>query len=144
MQASLLVPDLHGPSHPLLSEETLRNRAWHTHAHQFQPKPEGFVVQQKECVGPLCSFLHRNYPQRRICTLVRIGYLTCNLFLHKDHELMLLLINTMQRDLQSANHIEARPPNRIKNHIDVALCSLWFSRCVLPLRPFVDLPRWHA
>ncbi|CAJ1345311.1 unnamed protein product [Effrenium voratum] len=36
----------------------------------------------------------------------RIGYLTCNLFLHRDHELMLLLINTMQRDLQSANHIE--------------------------------------
>jgi len=36
----------------------------------------------------------------------RIGYLTTNLFLHKDHELMLLLINTMQRDLQSANHIE--------------------------------------
>lgn len=36
----------------------------------------------------------------------RIGYLTCNLFLHKDHELMLLLINTMQRDLQSANHLE--------------------------------------
>mmetsp|Transcript_22316 Transcript_22316/g.51701 ORF Transcript_22316/g.51701 Transcript_22316/m.51701 type:complete len:939 (+) Transcript_22316:78-2894(+) len=36
----------------------------------------------------------------------RIGYLTCNLFLHRDHELMLLLINTMQRDLGSANHIE--------------------------------------
>lgn len=36
----------------------------------------------------------------------RIGYLTCNLFLHKDHELMLLLINTMQRDLQSPNHLE--------------------------------------
>lgn len=36
----------------------------------------------------------------------RIGYLTCNLFLHKDHELMLLLINTMQRDLQSENHLE--------------------------------------
>jgi len=36
----------------------------------------------------------------------RIGYLTCNLFLNKDHELMLLLINTMQRDLQSANHLE--------------------------------------
>ena len=40
----------------------------------------------------------------------RIGYLTCNLFLHKDHELMLLLINTMQRDLQSANHIEVGTP----------------------------------
>jgi len=36
----------------------------------------------------------------------RIGYLACNLFLHKDHELMLLLINTMSRDLQSANHLE--------------------------------------
>mmetsp|Transcript_84403 Transcript_84403/g.149296 ORF Transcript_84403/g.149296 Transcript_84403/m.149296 type:complete len:951 (+) Transcript_84403:100-2952(+) len=36
----------------------------------------------------------------------RIGYLTCNLFLHRDHELMLLLINTMQRDLQSSNHLE--------------------------------------
>jgi len=36
----------------------------------------------------------------------RIGYLTCNLFLHKDHELMLLLINTMQRDLNSPNHLE--------------------------------------
>lgn len=36
----------------------------------------------------------------------RIGYLTSNLFLHKDHELVVLLINTMQRDLQSANHLE--------------------------------------
>jgi AP-4 complex subunit epsilon-1 len=36
----------------------------------------------------------------------RIGYLTCNLFLHKEHEFMLLLINTIQRDLQSANHLE--------------------------------------
>lgn len=36
----------------------------------------------------------------------RIGYLACNLFLNKDHELMLLLINTMQRDLNSANHLE--------------------------------------
>lgn len=46
---------------------------------------------------------------------VRIGYLTCNLFLHKDHELMLLLINTMQRDLQSANHIEVCDPV-LRNH----------------------------
>ena len=47
------------------------------------------------------------YAAHRI-PLCRIGYLTCNLFLHKDHELMLLLINTMQRDLQSANHVEAK------------------------------------
>ena len=29
----------------------------------------------------------------------RIGYLACNVFLHKDHEFMLLLLNTLQRDL---------------------------------------------
>ena len=34
--------------------------------------------------------------------------MTGNLFLHKDHELMLSLINTMQQDLQSANHVDAR------------------------------------
>ncbi|SBS84650.1 AP-4 complex subunit epsilon, putative [Plasmodium ovale curtisi] len=36
----------------------------------------------------------------------RTGYLSCNLFLHKDHELMLLLINTIQKDLKSDNHLE--------------------------------------
>ncbi len=36
----------------------------------------------------------------------RIGYLACNIFLHKDHEFMLLLINTLQRDLKSSNHLE--------------------------------------
>ncbi|CRG99248.1 AP-4 complex subunit epsilon, putative [Plasmodium relictum] len=36
----------------------------------------------------------------------RTGYLACNLFLNKDHELMLLLINTIQKDLKSDNHLE--------------------------------------
>jgi AP-4 complex subunit epsilon-1 len=36
----------------------------------------------------------------------RTGYLTCNLCLHNEHELMLLVINTMQRDLNSTNHLE--------------------------------------
>ncbi|SBT87695.1 AP-4 complex subunit epsilon, putative [Plasmodium malariae] len=36
----------------------------------------------------------------------RTGYLSCNLFLNKDHELMLLLINTIQKDLKSDNHLE--------------------------------------
>lgn len=36
----------------------------------------------------------------------RIGYLACNVFLNKDHEFMLLLINTLQRDLNSTNHLE--------------------------------------
>uniref|UniRef100_A0A8C9H0H3 Clathrin/coatomer adaptor adaptin-like N-terminal domain-containing protein n=1 Tax=Piliocolobus tephrosceles TaxID=591936 RepID=A0A8C9H0H3_9PRIM len=36
----------------------------------------------------------------------RTGYLSCNLFLNTDHELMLLLINTIQKDLKSDNYLE--------------------------------------
>lgn len=35
----------------------------------------------------------------------RVGYLVCNLFLHKDHELVLLLVNTMLGDLGSSNQL---------------------------------------
>lgn len=36
----------------------------------------------------------------------RMGYLACNLSLNKDSELMILLINTIQRDLASSNALE--------------------------------------
>ncbi|KJE92386.1 epsilon-adaptin [Capsaspora owczarzaki ATCC 30864] len=36
----------------------------------------------------------------------RVGYLAVSLFLHPEHELMLLLINTLQRDLKSPNWLE--------------------------------------
>ena len=36
----------------------------------------------------------------------RTGYLACNVFLHPEHEFMLLLLNTLQRDLTSTNHLE--------------------------------------
>eukprot|EP00471_Norrisiella_sphaerica_P007118 CAMPEP_0184491266 /NCGR_PEP_ID=MMETSP0113_2-20130426/19974_1 /TAXON_ID=91329 /ORGANISM="Norrisiella sphaerica, Strain BC52" /LENGTH=1192 /DNA_ID=CAMNT_0026875551 /DNA_START=119 /DNA_END=3697 /DNA_ORIENTATION=- len=36
----------------------------------------------------------------------RVGYLACCLCLHKDHELMLLLVSTIQKDLQSDNFLE--------------------------------------
>eukprot|EP00762_Andalucia_godoyi_P004031 ANDGO_05635.mRNA.1 AP-4 complex subunit epsilon len=36
----------------------------------------------------------------------RVGYLAVALTLHPDHELMLLLVNTMQRDLASSNYLE--------------------------------------
>ena len=70
----------------------------------------------KLCLGSMLVEL-LNCFHEQLLLLVRIGYLTCNLFLHKDHELMLLLINTMQRDLQSANHIEARLPTITKENV---------------------------
>lgn len=36
----------------------------------------------------------------------RVGYLAVSLFLNPNHELMLLLINTLQRDLRSSNWLE--------------------------------------
>ena len=56
----------------------------------------------------------------------RIGYLTCNLFLHRDHELMLLLINTMQRDLGSANHIEVGS-SQLSGYVCIACSSVFLS-----------------
>lgn len=36
----------------------------------------------------------------------RIGYLSVGLFLHENHELIILLINTIQRDLKSSNFLD--------------------------------------
>ncbi|XP_069101845.1 AP-4 complex subunit epsilon-1-like [Argopecten irradians] len=36
----------------------------------------------------------------------RLGYLACSLLLHEDHELILLLINTIQKDLNSSNILD--------------------------------------
>ncbi|XP_010637040.1 AP-4 complex subunit epsilon-1 isoform X1 [Fukomys damarensis] len=37
----------------------------------------------------------------------RVGYLAVSLFLHESHELLLLLVNTVVKDLQSTNLVEA-------------------------------------
>ncbi|KAK3096300.1 hypothetical protein FSP39_025479 [Pinctada imbricata] len=36
----------------------------------------------------------------------RMGYIACTILLHEDHELILLLINTIQKDLQSTNILD--------------------------------------
>ncbi|CAG8450341.1 9270_t:CDS:10 [Diversispora eburnea] len=36
----------------------------------------------------------------------RVGYLACSLFLDETHELSIMLINTLQKDLQSNNYLE--------------------------------------
>ncbi|KYO00026.1 putative AP-4 complex subunit epsilon [Plasmodium gaboni] len=62
-----------------------------------------------EMLGHDASFAHIHavklaHEKNILCK--RTGYLSCNLFLHKDHELMLLLINTIQKDLKSDNYLE--------------------------------------
>jgi AP-4 complex subunit epsilon-1 len=48
----------------------------------------------------------------------RVGYLACSLFLHRNHELLMLLVNTIQRDLKSPNVLEVRQ----RAHVCVCLC----------------------
>lgn len=36
----------------------------------------------------------------------RVGYLACTLFLQRNHELGIMLINTLQRDLKSQNYLD--------------------------------------
>lgn len=38
-------------------------------------------------------------------TLKKVGYLTTALVLDEDHELIILIINTLQQDLRSDNHL---------------------------------------
>jgi AP-4 complex subunit epsilon-1 len=54
-----------------------------------------------------CSYIHAvKLAQHASILEKRIGYLAVSVLLHEDHELMLLLVNTMQRDLKSTNVVE--------------------------------------
>lgn len=77
-----------------------------------------------EMLGHDCSLAYFNavkLTQEKQIMAKRIGYLACNIFLHKDHEFMLLLINTMQRDLKSTNHLEVGS----RNHGEVEINTSW-------------------
>ncbi|KFH14088.1 adapter-related protein [Toxoplasma gondii MAS] len=60
-----------------------------------------------ELLGHDASFAHfhavKMTNQTNNIKAKRLGYLACNLFLSEDNELMLLLINTIQKDLASPN-----------------------------------------
>ncbi|CAG8578175.1 3787_t:CDS:10 [Paraglomus occultum] len=53
----------------------------------------------------------------------RAGYLACSLFLYETHELSIMLINTVQKDLKSSNELEV-------NAAISALCSLLYPEMI--------------
>lgn len=56
------------------------------------------------------GYIHAvNMTQRPSLTEKRVGYLAATLFLDSSSELLILLVNTLQRDLKSTNHVRAAP-----------------------------------
>lgn len=62
-----------------------------------------------EMLGHDASFSHIhavNLTQSKSLLVKKIGYLACSLFIDENSELLILMISTIQRDLQSKNHLE--------------------------------------
>lgn len=62
-----------------------------------------------EMLGHDASFSHIhavNLTQSKNLLVKRIGYLACSLFIDKSNDLIILMIATIQKDLQSKNYLE--------------------------------------
>lgn len=62
-----------------------------------------------EMLGHDGSFAHFHsvvLTQHKSLLSKRIGYLTSTLFLDKDHEMLIMLVATLQKDLESHNYLE--------------------------------------
>ena len=62
-----------------------------------------------EMLGHDASFSHIhavNLAQSKNILVKRIGYLACSLFIDKSSDILILMIATVQKDLQSKNHLE--------------------------------------
>ncbi|XP_071788543.1 AP-4 complex subunit epsilon-1-like isoform X2 [Asterias amurensis] len=78
------------------------------------------------------SYIHAiKLAQQGSLATKRVGYLAISLFLHEDHELILLLVNTIQRDLSSTNMLH--------NCMALsAVCKLIGSEMVPAVLPLVE------
>ena len=62
-----------------------------------------------EMLGHDATFSHIyavNLTQSKNLLVKRIGYLACSLFIADSSEMVILMISTIQKDLQSRNHLE--------------------------------------
>ena len=62
-----------------------------------------------EMLGHDASFSHIhavNLTQSKNLLVKKIGYLACSLFIDKNSEMIILMIATIQKDLQSKNYLE--------------------------------------
>eukprot|EP01084_Bolivina_argentea_P070780 128709_1 len=87
-----------------------------------------------EMLGHDASFGHIHAVKlTRAAKLVdkRVGYMACSLCLHKDHELMLLLVGGLQTDLQSQNQLEVSTAL-------IASCKLINSDTIPAILPLVN------
>ncbi|KAI8972729.1 armadillo-type protein [Pilobolus umbonatus] len=83
----------------------------------------------------------------------RVGYLACILFLRKDHEMTIMLINTLQRDLKSQNDLDQcaalnaicyiEHPDLSDNVIDLVLKAAEFPKQIVRKKAIAALYHLH-
>ncbi|XP_003382933.2 PREDICTED: AP-4 complex subunit epsilon-like [Amphimedon queenslandica] len=92
-----------------------------------------------EMLGVECSwgYIHAvKFTQSSNIADKRIGYLASSLLLHPNHELNMLLINSLQRDLRSSNMLEV-------SMALIIICRLIGEEMVPPLLPLVREKMHH-
>lgn len=92
-----------------------------------------------EMLGSECSwgYIHAvKFTQSHNTLDKRIGYLAVSLFLHENHELNMLLVNTLQKDLKSSNMLEVAMAL-------IVICKLIGAEMIPPLLPLVQDKMMH-
>ncbi|KAG2207837.1 hypothetical protein INT46_007003 [Mucor plumbeus] len=79
----------------------------------------------------------------------RVGYLACTLFLKEDHELGIMLINTLQRDLKSQNYLDKcaglnaicylEHAEMLNNVLDLVIQAMEFPKQIVRKKAVVSL-----